>query len=185
MDRQHATLTTLWIFYFLLRDDSASDIFHASTNELSSVQQPVHSPAAKAQISIVTEMPWFRIHYCICSSSAALMVSCFPRVCSASTLMQSWFLQMLNCRCHCRLLTAHCSHFSPHWKNIPKIFHPNLVHWPAHIGNHLIKIKKTQQNDASSQWFNYVTDLQSVSWVASLAVIDSCLAFHHGLFSPR
>ena len=32
--RQHATLMTLWTFFFLLRDDSLSDIFHASTHPL-------------------------------------------------------------------------------------------------------------------------------------------------------
>ena len=52
----------------------------------------------------------------------------FSRVCSASILIQLCFLQILNCRCHCRLLTARCSHFFPHWKNIPKIFRSNLVH---------------------------------------------------------
>ena len=52
----------------------------------------------------------------------------FSCVCSASILMQLCFLQILNCRCHCRLWTAQRSHFFPHWKNIPKIFRSNLFH---------------------------------------------------------
>ena len=47
-----------------------------------------------------------------------LRFSCLPRICSASILMQLRFLQMLNCCCHCRLLTAHC----PYSSRIGRIF---------------------------------------------------------------
>ena len=70
-------LTTLWTFYFLAAWWLSIRLFHASTHAPPPVQQPAHSPAAKIQISFVTEMPWFCIYYCICSSSAALTVSCF------------------------------------------------------------------------------------------------------------
>ena len=77
MDRQYATLTGLWNFYFLFVWWLNIRHLYASTHVLLSVQQPMHSPAAKTQISFITKMPWFRIHYCICSSSAALMVKLF------------------------------------------------------------------------------------------------------------
>ena len=128
MDRQHANPTTLWTFYFLLRDDSASDIFHASTHELSPVQQLVHSPAAKNSDFIhhrnaMISHPLLHLQLFSCSYGQL-----FPCVCSGSILMQLQFVQMLNCCCLCCLLTAHCSHFFPHWKDIPKTFHENLVH---------------------------------------------------------
>ena len=58
---------------------------------------------SKTQISYITKMPWFCIHYCIYSSSATLMVSCFPCICLVSILMQLRFLQILNC---CWLLSV-------------------------------------------------------------------------------
>ena len=175
MDRQHATLTTLWTFHFLAAWWLSIRHFpciHPWTftsptiGALASGQNPDFIPHQNGMIRhlLLRLQPFSCPHIQLFALHLSNLYSEAVAI-----------LQILDCCCLCRLLTARCSHFFPHRKDIWKY---SAQIWS--IDEHTTKFIRFQTKEPNRtvlplQRFNYAIDLQNANWAVSSAVIDSFL----------